>query len=162
MKNEEVEVVEEAQEEEQQEQVVEQVTAQNRVIELDNPVECTMTVDSRQYGGHVKFERFTFPTWRKWRKTVRNKELTKALKKKGYDEDEQAEVVSFWSGAAIISEWTVFYDVVEGRDKGTHVEIPQPQPGEEPDGDIDYVVFQWFRRVANDYLLPRLGMFPKS
>ena len=160
MKNEEVEVEEAQEQDEQQEQ--EQPVAKERVIELDNPVECTMTVDGRKYGGHVRFERFTFPTWRKWRKTVRNKDYTKKLKQKGYDEDEQAEVVSFWSGAAIISEWTVFYDIVEGREKGTHVEISQPQPGEEPDGDIDYVVFQWFRRVANDYLLPRLGMFPKS
>lgn len=131
-------------------------TAIEPTVKVDNPVFCELKNDERTYAGHVKFAPFTFAVWRKWRKTIRDKKSTAKLKELGYDTDEQEAVLSYWSGAAIIEEWAVTCE-----EDGDVQAVPQPMPGVPPADEMDFEFFMWFRRVANNYIVPRLGMFPK-
>ncbi len=138
--------------EEQESSVVEET------VRIDNPVDCEITIGDRVYTGRVTFARFTFPMWRKWRKAIRDKEGVKELAKLGYDADEREAVISYWSGAAVLEEWSI---TCKDGDSDP-VLVPAPAPGVPPPDDLDFEIFMWFRRVANNYIVPRLGMYPKS
>lgn len=122
----------------------------------DNVATCQLRGDgSRVYEGSVKFKRFTFPVWRAWRGAIRDKSNKSKLK--AFEADEAETILSYWSGAAVIEEWDIYYT----DDDGEKVAVERPVPGVLPPDDIYFALFSWFRRVANDYIVPRLGMYPK-
>ena len=130
----------------------------NSENQLSNPYTCNLTVGDRVYGGNVKFMRFDFSTWRRWRKVIVNKKQTAKLKKSGFDTIEQESITSYWSGAALIDEWDVYYTDGDGN----KFSVDKPEVGVIPSDELDFQVFTWFRYCASSYISPLLGISPNS
>ena len=123
-------------------------------VQVDNPVICNLHVGDNFYSGEIVFVKFTMTAWRKWRKAI--KWSRKGLKRAGYEADEQDMVIAYWSGAAIIESW----DIVCSKDGEEAEPIIAPIMGKVPPEEWDFAFFTWFRSVANNYLVPRLGFIP--
>jgi hypothetical protein len=121
--------------------------------------ECT--VDG--YRGKVEFPKFDWATYRTWIKYVQkgHKRDVLEVRKQGIevDEDDIKVFVDFWSSALVVSNWDVLK--VDGNKE---LPIPAPLAGQHPeqwlsaDGQqVDFAVFQWFRRAANDCITPQIA-----
>lgn len=139
-------------------EVVETEEAEESKKNQDNPFLADIRInDTTRAVGELRFaEPFTFNHWRAWRRVVGNKKLTQRLKKGGSDSGETETMIAYWSGASIIDTWDVYIET----DGERVTPISRPEVGEHPDENMPFSVFQWFRRCANDYILPRLGFSP--